>query len=637
MGETGNSSSAPHGVRPESAPTLLHEIAPELERVLNLRCPSSEGQPPYDEAAISRDTVHVQVRDGVRLSTDLYFPPVLPAPVVITRTPYGRRADKLVRSLLDFARRGYVAISQDCRGTGDSEPTQWHFSVYEYEDGADVLDWIVDQSWHNGFTCAFGGSYSAMTQWTMAAHARMSAIAPEVAGLNVTRSTVRRHMFVNAYSLVTGRGARKWSIPIGEIERVIEHETLSTGYFNEQLNTGIPDALLERFEELQGLSAADAKRRLWDRCCSCSAAERIGIFKAVLRVKEFSYLEYSLIQAFFDSLIPFGINSIPSTSESEICARLRAPALVITGWYDWNLGDTLASWAALRRSGDPRVARRSRLIITPAAHNTPGYKEGADGHPELLHDHRSNSELLLAWYRAVRDGATDSWPTVTYYLMGANEWRVAADWPDPATGQIALYLDEAGTLSFNVPATPAPADRFSYNPNDPTPTVGGSILSYLYEPGSVDVSGVQARSDVLTYTTRFLERDLDVVGPIGLVLYASSSAVDTDFVGRLSDVFPDGRAVQLQNGALRARYRDVTGEPDLLQPGKIYRLEIDLWAIANRFQAGHRIRLDVSSADFPRFDRNSNLGGQAGAPAIADQAIFHGSDYPSRLLLNVLS
>jgi putative CocE/NonD family hydrolase len=174
-----------------------------------------------------------------------------------------------------------------------------------------------------------------------------------------------------------------------------------------------------------------------------------------------------------------------------------------------------------------------------------------------------------------------------------------------------------------------------YDPNDPTPTVGGSIVSSVYPPGSVDVSEAQRRSDVIAYTTAPLERDLDVVGPLRLILYASSTAVDTDFIGRLSDVFPDGRAIQLQNGALRARYRNVT-EPELLEPARVYRLEIDMWATANRFKAGHRVRLDVSSADFPRFDRNSNRGGEPGPAIAAEQTLYHDQEHPSHLVLSVI-
>ncbi|MGH8236276.1 MAG: CocE/NonD family hydrolase, partial [Steroidobacteraceae bacterium] len=159
----------------------------------------------------------------------------------------------------------------------------------------------------------------------------------------------------------------------------------------------------------------------------------------------------------------------------------------------------------------------------------------------------------------------------------------------------------------------------------------------VYSPGSVDVSEVQRRTDVLTYTSAPLDRDLDVVGPLRLILYASSSAPDTDFCARLSDVAPDDRAIQLQSGTLRARFRKLTAEPELLRPDRIYAFEIDMWATANRFKRGHRLRLDISSADFPRFDRNANRGGDPGPPVSATQTLYHDSRHRSHLLVPALS
>jgi putative CocE/NonD family hydrolase len=209
--------------------------------------------------------------------------------------------------------------------------------------------------------------------------------------------------------------------------------------------------------------------------------------------------------------------------------------------------------------------------------------------------------------------------------MGANEWRAASAWPPPEAAVRELFLAGDGRLA-SAPEASEP-DRYRYDPEDPTPTVGGSLVSYVVTPGSCDVSEVQRRPDVLTYTTDVLEQDLDVVGPLQVVLYASSSAVDTDFSARLSDVFPDGRAIQLQHTTLRARYRSRTGDAEPLEPGRVYRLELDLWATANRFAAGHRLRLDLSSADFPKYDRQAQP---------ADVAVFHDPERPSVLRLPVL-
>jgi putative CocE/NonD family hydrolase len=282
------------------------------------------------------------------------------------------------------------------------------------------------------------------------------------------------------------------------------------------------------------------------------------------------------------------------------------------------------------------VRSASRLLVAPASHNTLGYVEGIAEHPELQHSYgvASSVELLHRWCTAVREGSVEEWPRVVYYLMGANEWRTAEEWPVPEARALELFLHADGRLGAEDPAESEP-DRYTYDPEDPTPTVGGSIVSWVYPPGSVDVSEVQQRPDVLTYTTDVLTEDLDVVGPLRVVLHAGSSAVDTDFAARLSDVFPDGRALQLQSNVLRARYRD-PDEPALLENGRVYRFEIDLWATANRFKAGHRLRLDISSADFPKHDRNTNLGGAPGAPVPAHQAVHHDPDRPSRLQLRVL-
>lgn len=268
----------------------------------------------------------------------------------------------------------------------------------------------------------------------------------------------------------------------------------------------------------------------------------------------------------------------------------------------------------------------------------PGYHEGMGEHPELHHAYGAPTsvELLLHWYAAAREGKTDAWPTVTYYLMGANEWCGADAWPPKGVCTVPLYLGADGVLSMRSPPEVSPVDCYTYDPTHPTPTKGGSILSYAYPPGSVDVSEVQNRPDVLVYTTAPLQQDLDVVGQLRLVLYASSSATDTDFAARLSDVFPDGRAIQLQSGVLRARYRNLEAGPQLLKPGVVYRLEIDMWATANRFRAGHQLRVDISSSDFPRFDRNTNRGGEDGPPVAALQMICHDAAHPSHLLLPIL-
>lgn len=585
---------------------------------------------------IKCETTMVTMRDGVRLATDVYLPPLNTAPAVVVRTPYDRKSDVLASTMLSLARRGYIGIAQDCRGTGGSEPDAWDYYVREPEDGYDFVEWVTGQPWFDGFIGAFGGSYVGQTQWHMAMHPSMTTIVPQVSGLGVGVNTAHLHMFADAFARTVGKGEDKIDAPLSEIEEIFAEETMATGFFNEPLYAEIPDALRALVPNLDGLSLADAQHRMWEYYCQLSDAARAEFVQKAMGSKNVTIVDIEGITKFFGQEISHDRHTLPHTNLEELTQALTSPSLLLTGWYDWGLNDALETWGLLMHAGQAHVRTNSRIFIGPSAHNMPGYHEGMSESHELRHNYREGTpahlELLLHWYSAVASGDIAAWAPVTYYLMGANEWRVGDMWPLPGTLMKSLYLGEGGLLSATSPASTASADTYVYDPLDPTPTAGGSIVSYRYSPGSVDVSGVQQRKDVQTYTTATLKSDIDVVGPLQFILYAASSAIDTDFCVRLSDVFPDGRAIQLQSGMLRARYRHADRKPEFLKPGKIYRLEIDLWATANRFAAGHAVRVDISSADFPRFDRNTNLGGEEGEPVSATQHIYHDAAHPSHLL-----
>lgn len=580
------------------------------------------------------------MRDGIRLATDLYLPPKTPAPVIAIRTPYARDADHngFVGALIAFARRGYVVASQDCRGTGASEPENWDYYLYEAEDGYDFVEWIRKQAWFWGFIGSCGGSYVGQTQWCMATHPAMSTIVPTVSGLGVASNTTRLYMFMNAYARSIGKGGDKVSVHYTEMERFFEKETMAGGFFNEPLKAPISEAVSARFPDLPSSDPSKAGRQIWASFCSMSGAQRAEFIKEVLGIKQFTATDADALSAIFGHGFSQDALTVPRATHRELCQSIEAPPLLRTGWYDWALNDALDTWVLLRRQAKDRISAGARMIIGPHAHNMPGYREGSEGHPELLRlpALMNSVGLVLHWYATVLKGATDDWPAVTYFLMGANEWRTASDWPVPEGKQAAYFLESKGRLTVVPPAGTSEPDSYTYDPLNPTPTVGGSIVSYVYTPGSVDVAAVQRRPDVLVYTTEPIESDLDVVGPLRMILYASSSAIDTDFSVRLSDVFPDGRAIQIQSGILRTRYRNKDRDPEPLEPGKAYRLEIDMWATANRFKTGHRLRIDISSADFPRFDRNTNRGGEPGMPVAAQQMIYHDSQHPSHLLVTIL-
>ncbi len=608
----------------------LRDLVPDLNRLL-----THGGDPESDahSCEFRRQTVWMPTRDGVRLATDLYLPLATPAPVIVTRTPYGRADGKLAVVLQRFARAGYAVVSQDCRGTGDSEPENWDYYVYEADDGIDLVEWIRKQEWFDGFLGAFGGSYAAQTQWCMALHPSTTTIVPEVSGLGFAINTAHLYMGLSAYARSVGRGPNKIPVRYQDLERQMLHETLAGGYFNDPLWAPWPEALLEQYPPLRALPQAQAQRVLWEQYCTLSGRERADLLKRATGQPNITILEMEASSSFFGHRIAHDAHTVPQPSAQALCRKLRAPALMITGWYDWGLNDALATWTTLRREAPEPVRSASRLVITPAAHSEPGYHEEAESHPELQRNHRTASHvgLLLRWYEGVRASAAESWPRVIYYLMGANEWRVADDWPPHDVEEMAWYLRPTGSLTTDPPSEDSAPRSYVYDPHDPTPTLGGSIVSAVYRPGSVDVRELSLREDVLTYSSGPLDYDLDIVGPVRVILYASSSAADTDFCARLSDVFPDGRAIQLQNGILRARHREET--PSLLEPDRIYRFEIDLWATANRFRSGHRLRVDISSADFPRFDRNANLGGSPGTPIRARQRIYHGPANPSHVRL----
>jgi predicted acyl esterase len=554
------------------------------------------------------------------------------------RTPYGRASDKYMGTFMSWARRGYIVVSQDCRGTGGSEPETWDYYVYESEDSYDLVEWVSRQSWFNGFLAGCGGSYVGQTQWCMARHPRTSTIVPEVSGLGIAINTTHLHMFLNAYARSVGKGSRKLALSYTELERQMLDETLSGGYFNEPLEPGFPESLTAQYPLLCNLPRARAQRWLWELYGNLSCAERAAFIKRALGVESISIVEVESLPKLFGQNISHDAHTLPHPNPVELIGSLHAPALMVTGWYDWGLNDALATWDLVIRAATDSVRARSRLIITPGSHNGPGYREGIAAHPELQRTYRTENlvSLLMSWYTAIQEGTTSSWPTVIYYMMGANEWRVSPEWPPGCARTVPLYLGPNGTLNAESPRETQAYDRYRYDPQDPTPTLGGSILSAVYSPGSVDVSNIQQRSDILTYTTPLLEHDLEIAGPIRLILYASSSAIDTDFSARLSDVFPDGRAIQLQSGILRTRYRNIEADPEPLQPGRIYRLEVDMWACANCFRSGHRLRLDIASADFPRFDRNTNVAGVGDEPVPALQTLYRDAEHPSHVLIPVL-
>jgi putative CocE/NonD family hydrolase len=327
------------------------------------------------------------------------------------------------------------------------------------------------------------------------------------------------------------------------------------------------------------------------------------------------------------------------------------PAYLISGWYDNLVHEAWRNFTGLRTQGGSEAARqRTKILIGPWVHRL-GQKGagwavdfGTETETDFL-------DLHVRWYdywlKGIRNGI-DEEPPITIFVMGANKWRQEREWPLARTEWTSYYLGSKGkanslrgdgTLSTSRPGPIGSVDSYSYDPANPVPTLGGQISTYAQWQGPRDRRSVQERNDVLLYTSPPLESDVEVTGPVEVKLYAASSAVDTDFTGTLTEVYPDGKAVHICEGIRRASFRSSLEHPTPIVPGDIYEYTISLWETSNVFKAGNRIRLEISSSNFPRFARNLNTGQSFATTTemkTAQQTIYHDEQHPSRLVLPII-
>jgi putative CocE/NonD family hydrolase len=572
--------------------------------------------------AIAKD-VMVAMRDGVELATDVYRPVGAegPVPVVFQRTPYDKEMAVAGAEVSRFVRAGYAYVAQDVRGRARSGGAFDPF-VNEAADGEDAIAWLAEQPWCDGQVAMLGQSYVGATQWMAAGRtpAALKAISPQITSASYYEG---------------------WSYQGGALELgfLLAWTLGNLGLAEMGRRLGAGTATPAEFGAIVGLN--DRIEELYRRLPLTGLEELRDVAPYF-----FDWLEHPTDDAFWKQTAP-----------RERYDKVAVPSLNIGGWYDCFLGGTLANYRAIKEQGGDDPARRARLVVGPWAHGT-----SMGEYPEQGFGLMANSALAdltgqqLRFFdrhlRGIDDGLDDE-PPVKVFVMGANVWRDEQDWPLPDTKFTKYFLDgrgRANTAGGDGVLTPQPpaaeaVDAYLYDPRDPVPTMGGGTFlpGFLIgrNSGPRDQRAVEARADVLCFTTEPLERDTEVTGPIELVLHASSSAFDTDFTGKLVDVHPDGRAVILTDGILRARYRESTAEARLLEPGEVYELRIDLWATANVFAAGHRIRLEVSSSNFPRFDRNTNTGAIVAADGeddlvVAVNRVHHGPEHQSHLVLPII-
>jgi uncharacterized protein len=544
--------------------------------------------------------VKVPMRDGVRLSADVYLPDAPgPFPAVLIRTPYDNNADALVQKARRLANNGYACVVQDCRGRYDSEGVYYPFR-HDGEDGFDTQEWIGAQPWSSGKIGMAGASYLGWVQWSSAPlRSRfLTCLAPRV-------------MCTDIYSgLVYPGGALQLNVLMTWGMRTSGHTMQSIEYDNWR----------DAFRALP----------LWD--ADTAAGRDLPFWR--------DWLEHPTYDEYWEP-----------TNVDARWGDFEAPAYIMGGWYDLYASQTFVSFTGLRAHGGTPTARASQLIVGPWPHWLSQSPRNGDV------DFGAGSQVDLEalelrwfdhWLKGAENGVADQAP-LRLFIMGANTWRDEHEWPLARTDWQRWYLHSDGqantligngTLSAQEPGD-EPNDAFTYHPEHPAQTVGGNncCSPHIVPWGPYDQRDVEMRPDVLCYTSEVLDRDLEVTGPITLVLYAETDGPDTDWTGKLVDVWPSGYAMNLCDGIVRARYRESLSQPTLLEPGKVYRYEIDLGVTGNVFRRGHRIRLEVSSSNFPRFDRNLNTGSadpKDKTLRVARQTIWHSRTYPSHVVLPVI-
>jgi putative CocE/NonD family hydrolase len=566
--------------------------------------------------------VPMTTRDGVTLLADVWWPLEGTAPTLLMRTPYNKEAplhaggpNFAIPSLLAFLNAGYAVVWQDARGTYTSDG-EFTPKVNEVEDGQDAAAWIIEQDWSDGSIGTYGGSYMGMTQWALATTGTpgLRAIAPAVASSNWYSGLWYSQGGALCLSLVT-----LWN---GMMYAAEEQRSLQRG------ETSDPSQLMRLGAALMDpLSLNDATP-----VADLPVLGKGRWFDDWLAHPDFD--EYWRAQDW-----------------SARIGEVTVPMLATSGWYDLKVHEQVADFVRVRTQGGSEQAREeSRLVLGPWDHQnlTGQYPDRYFG--LLAAGDFSPSHVEFFDQHLKGQPPAQPAPRVRIFVMGIDQWRDEQDWPLPDTQYTDYHLTSAGSANTRdgdgVLALGAPtadgADAFRYDPRDPVPTAGGALLPSLPGlVGPVDQRVVDGRQDVLCYTGPVLDEPVEVTGFVELKVFVSSTAVDTDITAKLVDVFPDGKAINLCDGILRLRYRNSLSEPELMTPGEVYEVTVPMSVTSNVFLPGHRIRLDISSSNFPHYDRNSNTGSVIAtealeAMAVADNTIHHGGTRASRLVLPVI-
>ncbi|MFF4595869.1 CocE/NonD family hydrolase [Amycolatopsis sp. NPDC001319] len=578
---------------------------------------------PPTPLVITEHDIRIPMRDGVLLRADLWRPAEPDRhPVLISRTPY---SPSMVTAALNphrLAAAGFAVLVQHCRGRFGSGGT-WSYVHSDVEDGYDTVEWAAGRPWSDGRVGMFGQSYGGSTQW-LAAQTRpphLEVIAPEACAADYWEGTF------------DAGGTFRLALRVGWTAHVISEMAEEWG---------IDDARPAHLRSVTlGLHSAvatgDPEQRRQARAAAATALDEI------FRTRPFrdnplwhgraGWLEEAFDHESRDDSTWLRHN--PTTHYSGI----DLPALHIGSWYDIHLGATLRHYTGMRRQAPTAAARAAqRLIIGPWDHWHPTVHlvGEVDFGPEAAID---ITAVRARWFRRHFDGAPDDTAPVRLFVMGRNEWRDEAEWPLARTEFTPFYLHDGAVLDPRRPTADTGADAFTYDPRDPVPTIGGRLLGSGGEvAGPADQRPNLARGDVLTYLSAELTEELELTGPVTMDLWASTDAPDTDFTAVLLDVHPDGRALNLCEGAVRARHQ-LPATP--LEPGAVYHFTLDLAATSIVLAPGHRVGVYVSSSSYPEWEPNPNTGNPLGTDTNEDlrtarQTVHRTAACPSRVVLPII-
>lgn len=530
--------------------------------------------PPADTAAVVVDRdLQVPMRDGTVLLADHYYTLHRPtAPTILVRSPYGRGGFFGLLFARTFAERGFQVLIQSCRGTFGSGGT---FNAFRNEerDGLDTVDWLRQQPWFGGAMATVGPSYLGLVQWAVAAEPS----ALKAMAVQVSSSEFRTLVYPSeSFGLDT---ALTWIQSVSHQEESLLRQLL---------------AGRRRAKEMQA-AAMHLPLCETDRIV---AGKRVGFYQ--------DWLEHTTPDDPWWQEVDF----------SDTVSTLAAPVNLIGGWYDIFLPHILADYTRLRETG-----QRPYLTIGPWTHASPG------AFSVMIRE-------SLAWFRThllAESGLLREEP-VRVFVMGRNQWRHFPDWPPSGYEAQPWFLQSGSGLGTQPPGDAQP-DRYRYDPANPTPSVGGSSLSR--NSGPRDNREVEARLDVLVYTSPALDQDVEVIGAVRAELFVTSSLPHTDFFVRLCDVDPKGRSINISDGLVRLS----PGEPAVGDDG-VWQIGVELWATAHCFRKGHRIRVQIAGGSHPRYTRNTGSGeplATATTLIAADHAVYHDAQHPSAIVLPVKS